>query len=96
MPITAHFLTEEIKRPAIVLVHGLGSAGNIWKSLIPQSTKDFSVFAIDLPGHGVVGLHENEAVDPRSLARAIAEEAQPRNFLQASLMPVFWQKLRNT
>jgi pimeloyl-ACP methyl ester carboxylesterase len=74
MPISAHLFTEDINRPALVLVHGLGSAGNIWKSLIPELTKDFSVFAVDLPGHGVAGLHEDEAVDPQSLARAIVEE----------------------
>ena len=74
MPVTAHLFTDDIKRPALVLVHGLGSAGNIWKSLIPQLTKDFSVIAVDLPGHGVSEIHEGEAVDPTSLARAIVEE----------------------
>ena len=74
MPITAHLFTEDIKRPALVLVHGLGSAGNIWKSLIPQLQKHFSVFAVDLPGHGVSEIHENEPVDPSSLARAIVDE----------------------
>ena len=74
MPITAHLFTKDIKRPALVLVHGLGSAGNIWKSLIPQLQKHFSVFAVDLPGHGVSTIHEDEPVDPTSLARAIVEE----------------------
>ena len=74
MPITAHLFTEDIKRPALVLVHGLGSAGNIWKSLIQQLQKHFSVFAVDLPGHGVSEIHENEPVDPSSLARAIVDE----------------------
>ena len=74
MPITAHLFTEDIKRPALVLVHGLGSAGNIWKSLIPQLQKHFSVFAVDLPGHGVSEIHEDEPVDPNSLARAIVDE----------------------
>ena len=73
MPIVAHLFTEDIKRPALVLVHGLGSAGNIWKSLIPQLTEYFSVFAVDLPGHGVADLHEGEEVDPQSLARAIVK-----------------------
>ena len=71
MPIIAHLFTEDIKRPALVLVHGLGSAGTIWKSLLPKLTEHFSVIAVDLPGHGVAELHENEAVDPQSLARAI-------------------------
>jgi pimeloyl-ACP methyl ester carboxylesterase len=74
MPITAHLFTEDIKRPALVLVHGLGSAGNIWKSLIPQLQKHFSVFAVDLPGHGVSEIYEDEPIDPNSLARAIVEE----------------------
>ena len=74
MPITAHLFTEDIKRPALVLVHGLGSAGNIWKSLIPQLQKHFSVFAVDLPGHGVSEIHADEPVDPASLARAIVDE----------------------
>jgi len=74
MPITAHLFTKDIKRPALVLVHGLGSAGNIWKSLIPQLQKHFSVFAVDLPGHGVSTIHEDEPVDPNSLARAIVHE----------------------
>jgi pimeloyl-ACP methyl ester carboxylesterase len=54
-------------------VHGLGSAGNIWKSLIADLTSHFSVIAVDLPGHGVAHIHEDEAVDPQSLARAIVK-----------------------
>ena len=36
------------KKPALVLVHGLGSAGTIWKTLIPELVLDFSVYVIDL------------------------------------------------
>jgi pimeloyl-ACP methyl ester carboxylesterase len=73
LPIITHLFTEDIKRPALVLVHGLGSAGTIWKSLIPKLTDHFSVIAVDLPGHGIAELHEGESVDPKSLARAIVE-----------------------
>lgn len=73
MPIATHLFTEDETRPALVLIHGLGSAGNIWKSLIPKLTPDFSVIAVDLPGHGVAELDENEEVDPKSLAQAIVE-----------------------
>lgn len=76
MPNTAHLFTHDTQRPALVLVHGLGSAGNIWNSLIPKLTEHFSVFAIDLPGHGISDIHENEEVDPRSLARAIVNELE--------------------
>jgi pimeloyl-ACP methyl ester carboxylesterase len=74
VPITPHLFTDDKNKPALVLVHGLGSAGNIWKTLIPQLKKDFSVIALDLPGHGVSEIYDNEAVDPTSLARAIVDE----------------------
>jgi pimeloyl-ACP methyl ester carboxylesterase len=74
MPITTHLFTEDIERPALVLVHGLGSAGNIWNSLIPKLTPHFSVFAVDLPGHGDASITADEKVDPKSLAHAIVEE----------------------
>lgn len=74
VPITPHLFTDDKNKPALVLVHGLGSAGNIWKTLIPQLKKDFSVIALDLPGHGVSEIYDNEAVDPTSLAQAIVDE----------------------
>jgi pimeloyl-ACP methyl ester carboxylesterase len=74
LPIITHLFTEDIKRPTLVLVHGLGSAGTIWKSLIPKLTDHFSVIAVDLPGHGIAELHEGESVDPKSLAQAIVQE----------------------
>jgi pimeloyl-ACP methyl ester carboxylesterase len=74
MPIVAHQFTRDIRNPALVLVHGLGSAGTIWKSLIPQLLTHFTVYAIDLPGHGVAPIHTAEKVDPHSLAAAIVEE----------------------
>ncbi len=74
MPIASKLYSDGYDRPALVLVHGLGSAGTIWKSLTPQLIKHFKVIAIDLPGHGVAPLHKNEQVDPKSLAQAIVEE----------------------
>lgn len=74
LPIITHLFTEDIKRPALVLVHGLGSAGTIWKSLIPKLTDHFSVIAVDLPGHGIAALDDGEEVDPKSLAQAIVDE----------------------
>jgi pimeloyl-ACP methyl ester carboxylesterase len=76
VPITTHLFTEDIKRPALVLIHGLGSAGNIWKSLVPQLMADFTVIAVDLPGHGIADLHFEEEVDPKSLARSIVREVE--------------------
>ena len=52
MPIEAKVFTENEELPALVLVHGLGSAGSIWKSLVPELKSHFTVYALDLPGHG--------------------------------------------
>jgi pimeloyl-ACP methyl ester carboxylesterase len=73
MPVSSHRYTQDLNNPALVLVHGLGSAGNIWKTLVPELIQNFTVYAIDLPGHGDAALHENEEMDPRSLAQAIVD-----------------------
>lgn len=76
MPVNLNLFTEDRKRPALVLVHGLGSAGTIWKSLIPQLLPYFSVITVDLPGHGDAPIDSSEAVDPYSLAAAIVNAVE--------------------
>ena len=71
MPVEATVFTDDAKLPALVLVHGLGSAATIWKSLIPALKSHFTIYAIDLPGHGSANIQEHEEVDPRSLAQSI-------------------------
>jgi len=73
VPVSSHRYSKDSNNPALVLVHGLGSAGSIWKSLVPQLIESFTVYAIDLPGHGDAHLSEEEAMDPRSLAQAIVD-----------------------
>jgi pimeloyl-ACP methyl ester carboxylesterase len=73
MPVSSHRYTQDLNNPALVLVHGLGSAGSIWKSLVPELLESFTVYAIDLPGHGDAPLGEGEEMDPRSLAQAIVD-----------------------
>ena len=65
--------TDDPSKPPLVLVHGLGSAGSIWKSLLPELMNDFSVYAVDLPGHGQAPLHTEIGLEPDSLARNIIE-----------------------
>lgn len=76
MPVNLNLFTEDRTRPALVLVHGLGSAGTIWKSLIPQLLPHFSVITVDLPGHGDAPIDSTEAVDPNSLAAAIVDAVE--------------------
>ena len=78
MPVKVNLITDDPQRPALVLVHGLGSAGTIWKSLIPKLLPHFSVVTVDLPGHGEAPIDKTEAVDPKSLASAIVREVETR------------------
>ncbi len=73
MSITSTVSTINDSNPPLVLVHGLGSAGTIWKSLLPELVKNFTVYSIDLPGHGDSGLDEEEKYDPRSIGKMILE-----------------------
>ena len=70
MPVTSDVIAYAPDKPALVLVHGLGSAGTIWKSLFSGLTPHFSIYPIDLPGHGSSDLGD-EPLDPASLASAI-------------------------
>ena len=74
MAITAHRHGDDLSKPALVLVHGLGSAATIWKSLLAQLSQHFTVYAVDLPGHGVAPLSPDEKYDPISLAQGIVDE----------------------
>lgn len=71
MPIESEVIARAPHLPALVLIHGLGSAGTIWKTLYSGLEEHFTIYPIDLPGHGVAELHE-EQLDPRSLADSIA------------------------
>ena len=76
MSITSKVFKTENSNPALVLVHGLGSAGTIWKSLIPDLVNDFTVYSVDLPGHGEASLLKEEKYDPRSLGEMILQHMQ--------------------
>lgn len=71
MPVTTEVFKKREDLPALVLVHGLGSAGNIWKTLHSELEETFTIYPIDLPGHGAAPL-DDEGLDPKSLAHSIA------------------------
>jgi len=59
--------------PVFVLIHGMGSASNAWKPLLPELETLGSILLIDLPGHGGNPLDPEIEMDPASLALAIAK-----------------------
>lgn len=69
----AQVYATDKSKPALALVHGLGSAGSIWKILIDDLSQHFVVYAIDLPGHGEAPLHTDSELPPRELAENIIE-----------------------
>lgn len=48
------FLYEagDVRKPAIVLVHGLGDEADTWRYLLPELSTNYHVIAPDLPGFG--------------------------------------------
>ena len=54
--------------PAVVLLHGWGLHGGIWKGLADKLAGQFTVITVDLPGHG----HSRATAMPEQLA-AVAD-----------------------
>lgn len=55
--------------PDVVLLHGWGLHGGIWRGLVPALSKAYRVTTVDLPGYG----HSREAKLPAANAEAMAE-----------------------
>jgi len=74
MPIKYQFKeANDSDGPVFVLIHGMGSASNAWKPLLPELETLGSILLIDLPGHGGNPLDPEIEMDPASLALAIAK-----------------------
>lgn len=58
MPDSTEFADVELAHdvtgdgPPLVLVHGLASSRRCWDLVVPDLARDFTVYAVDLPGHG--------------------------------------------
>ncbi len=38
--------------PVVVLIHGMAGSSETWEPVLPELTRDYTVIAPDLPGHG--------------------------------------------
>jgi len=56
--------------PAVLLIHGTGSATHSWRDLMPLLATDFTVIAPDLPGHGFTSAIGRAS--PANVAAALA------------------------
>lgn len=48
--------------PVIVLVHGFSASLHTWDHWVKDLKKDYRVIALDLPGHGLSGCIDNDAI----------------------------------
>ena len=60
----------------LVLIHGLGSAATAFKPIIAALSQSFRVITVDLPGHGQSPYNKEQAMDPKSLGRAVFESVE--------------------
>ena len=59
--------------PPVVLIHGLASSRRCWDLVVDDLATDFTVYAVDLPGHGDSDPVAGQAETPTTeMARAIA------------------------
>lgn len=49
--------------PDLVLLHGWGMNGAVWRNIAPQFTDDYCVHLVDLPGHGKSDMQEPYTLD---------------------------------
>ncbi|NJA90157.1 alpha/beta fold hydrolase [Rhodocyclus tenuis] len=59
--------------PLLLLVHGTGASTHSWRALAPLLAQNFSVLALDLPGHGFTGLPAHARLSLPFIANALAE-----------------------
>ena len=58
--------------PALLLLHGTGSATHSWAGLLPTLARHFTVIAPDLPGHGFTETPDAEGFTLPGMARLVA------------------------
>ena len=73
--------------PPLVLIHGLASSRRCWDLVFDDLARDFTVYAVDLPGHGesdpIPGQTETPATE---MARAVGAFLDDRSIDRAHLV----------
>ncbi len=73
MLLTSTIIARKNNAPALLLIHGMGSASTAWKTILGHLQEHFTIVMIDLPGHGKTPMDSSQLMDPQSLARAVIE-----------------------
>lgn len=73
--------------PAVVLVHGLASSRRCWDLITDDLARDYTVYAIDLPGHGESDpLPDAPVATPAMFARALGSFLDRQGIERAHLV----------
>lgn len=60
------------KGPLLLLLHGTGAATHSWEKLVPILAKQYTIVAIDLPGHGFTATPHGQGLSLPGMALLIA------------------------
>lgn len=52
------YVETQGRGPDVVLLHGWGMNGAVWRHVVPQFAADYCLHLVDLPGHGQSGIVE--------------------------------------
>ena len=73
--------------PPLVLIHGLASSRRCWDLVVDDLARDFTVYAVDLPGHGDSDPIPGQAETPATeMARAVGAFLDQRDIDRAHLV----------
>lgn len=73
--------------PPLVLIHGLASSRRCWDLVVDDLARDFTVYAVDLPGHGDSDPIPGQAETPATeMARAVGAFLDARDIDRAHLV----------
>lgn len=76
--------------PAVVFLHGYGSAGSIWRFLMPELVKQgYYTLALDLPGFGRSDKYKGN-YDTRYIADQVAEVMRLKGIKKADIIAHSW------
>ena len=59
--------------PPVLLIHGTGSSTHTWRDIVPLLAENFTVIAIDLPGHGFTRHASAAQLSLPGMARSISD-----------------------
>lgn len=72
--------------PPLILMHTIRTQIEYFRSLVPELAKSYTVYAIDLPGHGHSPIDPNAALDEPYMRRAVIGFIEKLNLTDVTLV----------